>query len=317
MTNRIKNNFFERHWFSVILITTVFTHLPFLWSGYGADADAWLIAKSASILWSTGHYQESRLPGYPLHEIISAPLVGLGGAPLSNAATLTITLIGTIVWNKIVSRAGQHKKMLVVAFAFAPIVWQHSADTLDYVWSLLFILLSFYAILNRYILLAGVVLGISAGFRPSNLAAIIPFLCLIYLITNNIKQIIIFILSVSTVAVCAFVPLMIKYGIPGWLIATQQEMSDVTHPQLAMRFIAFFYRTIYFIGPLAALTTIYIFWKRRQEIVASIRTKDPIVVTSILCIITFLLLFLWLPLERTYVQSILHGNFFLLAPSIL
>jgi len=249
-------------------------------------------------------YHESRLPGYPLHEIISAPFVGLGGAPLSNAATLVATLIAIIVWNRISQQVGQHKKMLVIAFAFAPVVWQHSAVTLDYMWSLLFILVSLFALFRQRILLAGIALGISAGFRPSNFVAIVPLLLLLYLPKQNIKHVLVFILSAITVSVGAFTPLIMKYGIPGWFIATQQEMSDV-HPQLAMRCIAFFYRTIYFIGPLASIIVGYVFWKGKDDIMTSVRSHDPIVVTSIVGVVTFLLLFLWLPLERAYLLPIL------------
>jgi len=269
----------RQYWLPIIMVTTVLTRLPFLWTGYGADADAWLVANSASHLWNTGEYH---------------------GAPLSNAATLAATLIAIAVWSKISHQTGQHKKPLVIAFAFAPVVWQHSAVTLDYMWSLLFILLSLYAVFRQRILIAGIALGISAGFRPSNFVAIVPLLCLLYLQKQDFKHVLVFVLSAITVSVAAFIPLIVKYGIPGWFVATRQEMSDVLHPPFVMRGIAFFYRTTYFIGPLAGMIAGYVFWKRRDELLASVRSHDPIVVTSLLGIFTFLLAFLWLPLDRAY-----------------
>lgn len=303
------HTFLERYWIFILLAAVVLTRLPFLWTGYGSDADAWLAAHSASTFWNSGVYLESRLPGYPLHEIISAPMVGLGGAPLSNATTLAATLLAIVVWSKISHKTGNHKKLLVLAFAFAPVVWQHSAETLDYMWSLLFILLSLYAVLHNKNLIAGFALGIAVGFRPSNIVAIIPMLCLLYYQKSNIKQLLIFIVSVLMISVCAFIPLISKYGILGWFTETQQTMNDV-HPELHMRFNAFFYRTLYFIGPFAFITSGYIFWNRIKEISSSLRSQDPIVITSMLGVISYLLLFLWLPLERAYLLPALP--FFLL-----
>ncbi|HEY6951265.1 MAG TPA: hypothetical protein VI758_02590 [Bacteroidota bacterium] len=294
------HRFIEKYWLHVLMVATVITRLPFLSTGYGADIDAWLVARSASDLWNTGVYRESRLPGYPLHEFVSAPLIGLGGAPLSNGATLVATLFAIAVWSGIIRNAGIHKKLTVMAFAFAPVVWQNSAVTLDYLWSLLFILLSFDALYRQRFILGGVALGIAAGFRPSNIAAVIPLLCLMYLQKQDLRRVALFVSTAAVVVTVAFIPLLLRYGIPGWFIATGHEMSDVLHPQAAMRWIAFFYRTIYFMGPFAALAAGYALWKKKDGIAASVRSGDPVVVSSIVGVSTFWLLFLWLPMDRAY-----------------
>ena len=79
----------------------VISRLPFLWLGYGEDPDTWRVARSASTLWESGLYETSRMPGYPLHEIISSPIIGIGGAPLSNAFALLIGLLLVVVWKQI------------------------------------------------------------------------------------------------------------------------------------------------------------------------------------------------------------------------
>ena len=287
-------------WLPIVLALVVLTRVPFLWTGYGADGDAWEVAKSASLLWHTGEYHESRLPGYPLHEIISAPFVGLGGAPLSNAATLVATLAAIVVWSRIAHQVGQHRKLLVVAFAFAPVVWQHSAVTLDYMWSLLFILLSLYAVLRQRTLLAGIALGIAAGFRPSNAVAIVPFVCLLYLQKQDTRRIMVFLFSAIVTSAVAFTPLMLRYGVSGWVIATRLQMSDVLHPSPMMRCMAFCYRTLYFVGPITFAIVGYVCWKGKAVMLSWFRSHDPIMITSLVGISTFLLLFLWLPLDRAY-----------------
>jgi hypothetical protein len=293
-------DFLEKFWLPVVLALAAFTRIPFLWTGYGSDTDAWLVAKSATVLWNTGTYHESRLPGYPLHELVSAPLIGLGGAPLSNGATLVVTLIAVVVWSRISRLAGRHTKLLVIAFAFAPAVWQHSADTLDYLWSLLFLLLSLSAILRNHLLFAGAALGIAAGFRPSNLAAAVPLLTLVLLQKRDAPRTAVFLLSTFLVSAAAFAPLILRYGIPGWFVATRQEMSDVLTPTFSMRWISFFYRAVYFLGPVSAAIAGYVLWKGKDSIAISLRSREPVIVTSLVGILTFLLLFLWLPLDRAY-----------------
>ncbi|MBX2991645.1 MAG: DUF2029 domain-containing protein [Bacteroidetes bacterium] len=299
--HRLSSNdtFLSRYWLYLVLSAVVFTRVPFLWTGYGADADAWLVANSASTLRNTGTYLESRLPGYPLHEIVSALFVPSGGAPLSNAATLVATLIAVYIWNSIVQRLARHQKMLVIAFAFSPVIWQHSAVTLDYMWSLLAILLSLHAILKQRIVLAGIALGIAAGFRPANLVAVVPLLSLIIAQRMDRRQLLklAFVTCATTTAV--FLPLVIKYGITGWFTATREQMSDV-HLEPVMRVAAFLYRSIYFIGPLTAAVAGYVLFVNRVVAVRSIRVRDPIILASIIGVVTFLLLFLWLPLERAY-----------------
>ena len=51
------------------------SRVPFLLPGYGWDSDAWLIAGTARKIAQTGRYHESRLPGYPVHEVASAFLI--------------------------------------------------------------------------------------------------------------------------------------------------------------------------------------------------------------------------------------------------
>jgi len=62
--------------------------LPWLWTGYGAETDAYRVALSGLHLWRDGEYLPSRLPGYPVHELLMAPLVALGGSVATNAATI-------------------------------------------------------------------------------------------------------------------------------------------------------------------------------------------------------------------------------------
>ncbi|MEK7250140.1 MAG: hypothetical protein AAB209_06915, partial [Bacteroidota bacterium] len=285
-------------WLSLILGAVVLTRLPFLWMGYGADADSWLAANAAASLLHTGTYFPSRLPGFPLHEIISSPFVVLGGAVASNGATLLVTVATIIIWFRFVERISRFPKILVLCLAFAPVVWQHSAETIDYVWSLLFILLSLLTAEKKHLALSGICVGIAAGFRSSNIVAIVPLITFLYLNRHDKKGLLTFTLSALATASMAFLPLILKYGAMGWIEATRREMSDVISPSLTERCIAFGYRGIYSIGLVTAVVATVILWSKRKELVLAIRSHQPLIVTSLVGIATFLLLFLWLPLDR-------------------
>ena len=52
----------------LLLAGILLANLPFIFLGYGADTDAYRVARSASDLIFEHVYKPSRLPGYPLHE---------------------------------------------------------------------------------------------------------------------------------------------------------------------------------------------------------------------------------------------------------
>ncbi len=91
-------------WFVILLLAVVATRIPLIATCYSSDPDAWRVASVGKMFWQTGTYAASRFPGYPLHEIIAAPLVILGGSTLTNSFTLVAALTLLLVWYGIVQR---------------------------------------------------------------------------------------------------------------------------------------------------------------------------------------------------------------------
>lgn len=284
---------------AITLVLMVLIVLPFIWMGYGADADAWLIANAAKQLWQTGVYSVSRFPGFPLHEILSAPLVALGGAPLSNSATVLAGLAAVVVWAFIVRRHARYPRLSLVSLAFTPLFLLNLPVTMDYVWSLLFVLLALQASLRSKPVAAGILVGIAAGFRPANLAAIIPLAVMLRLAGLDSKTIQKCGVAAVVTTLVAFLPVFIRYGPVDWITDTFTEMSDV-HPLMGKRVLAFGYRSLYALGPLATLTAIALFAVRRVVLVRSVRLRDPIVIGSASGVAVYLVLFFLLPLDRSY-----------------
>ncbi len=284
---------------ALILFLVVLSGIPFLTAGYGTDPDAWRVAEVGAKLWQTGVYEVSRFPGYPLHECVSAPFVVIGGAPLSNAITLLCSLFLLYIWNRIALREARHPAALVIIFAFTPLFWKNSAVTMDYAWSLLCLLLAFAASLQRRALMAGVFLGLAAGFRPANAIAgaalLIPFLTA----PRPVRSVVVMGMAASTVAATAFAPLFLSMGVSGWLTATSAQLTGVRATQNT-GISAALYRGVYTVGPLAAAFIAVIGIRALRGFRAGRFRHDVTLATAVAMVLLYGATFIWLPMEREY-----------------
>lgn len=284
---------------ALLLLLVAVTRIPFLIAGYGTDPDAWRAANAATSLWQTGVYEPSRLPGSPLHEYITAPLTAAGGPWLSNAATLIAALLALIVWNNIALREARHPTLLVVIVAFTPLFWKNSAVTMDYVWSLLFLLLAFGASLRQRALVAGVFLGIAAGFRPANAIAgaalLVPFLSG----PRPVRSIFVMATAAGSVAAAAFAPLFLSTGVGGWLSATSAQLAGVRTTQNA-GISAALYRGVYTFGPLATAFIVVAGTRALRTMRPAAFREDAALCTSVVMVLLYAATFVWLPMEREY-----------------
>ena len=289
---------------ALLLLLVILTRIPFITAGYGTDPDAWRVAETALRVWHTGIYEPSRLPGYPLHEIVNAPLTGMGGSLLSNSATLLVALLVLILWNHIALREARHPALLVAILAFTPLFWKNSAVTMDYVWSLLFILLAFQASTERRALMAGLFIGVAAGFRPGNAiagaACMIPFLAG----PRPVRSIFVMVTAACAVTAAAFVPVLLSMGVSGWLSATSDQLAAVRASQTSGGAAAL-YRGTYAFGPLA-VAFIAIALSSAMRTIRTIEfRREPTVTVAIAIVLLFAATFLWLPMEREYLLPVL------------
>lgn len=133
--------------FAAFAVVYVATRVPWLNLGYGADPDAWRVALSADHLLSHGEYLPSRLPGFPLEEFVTVPLVRAGWV-WTNLSTVLISLAGVYLFARLlVELKLPAKGVLTPAFAFTPLLWINSVITMDYMWSLTFVLACYLALI--------------------------------------------------------------------------------------------------------------------------------------------------------------------------
>jgi hypothetical protein len=286
-------------WLVGLLLAVIITRVPLLLSCYSSDADAWRVAHVGTILWRTGEYAVSRFPGYPLHEILTGPFALLGGSFLSNSATLIVSLVLIIVWHRFAEKHASLPKHITLLLAFTPLFWIDSATTIDYVWSLLCIILSLSAVHQKKIIVGGIWLGCVIGFRPTNAVVVAPLLILLYLSSVPGGAIVKFILTATASSLVAFSPVLFTYGLTGWIHQTISETSDAHLPFLE-RLLSFSYRSLYSLGPLAVLAISVVLISGRRRIALLVRERQPIIIASIAGVFVFALLFAFFPLDRSY-----------------
>ena len=147
----------------VALIAVVASRWPFLDAGYGTSPDAWRVADAARHIAQTGQYEASRLPGYPLHEIVCS-LFWQGGPIALNGLSAAMSLAAALAVWLIARQLGcRDAALCALAFAATPVVFINSVSSKDYVWATAFVLWAVHAALGRHPARCGVLGSLRAS----------------------------------------------------------------------------------------------------------------------------------------------------------
>jgi hypothetical protein len=198
---------------ALIGLAFILSRLPLINIGFGLDADAWRIAGTAFDLRHHLSYHTSRFPGYPLPELVNSLIIDHGWLA-TNSLTMLISLATVIIFVHILRILDfPNKRLLIVTYAFLPILWINSTNTMDYMWSLCFILLTWLFILKRKWMVAGVMFGLAMGSRPHAVVLALPFIYLCHSISFSKKDTMKFVVAAIIVALLLFLPLFWTYGL--------------------------------------------------------------------------------------------------------
>jgi hypothetical protein len=203
---------------AVVYLTLFFfiSRIPFINLGFSAftsptDYDVLAVVNSAYLLRYCGVYTVSRFPGYPFYEIFNTLLID-GSWLATNASTMIISFICVIFFAKILNIFKiKNKALLVFTFAFIPLIWINSTITMDYMWSLMFILMGSYLVFSDKYSLAGIAIGFAIGSRFTSAFMIFPVV--LWTLSNkiNCKKILTLISTASGAALVLFLPVFYKY----------------------------------------------------------------------------------------------------------
>jgi hypothetical protein len=206
----------KRPYIFLLALSFVLSRVPLLNLGFGADGDAWRIANTAFDLRTSHTYHYSRPPGYPLPEYLDSLVVDHGWMA-TNMLTLILFFISAVFFAKILKDLDvKNKGLLVLAYAFMPIMWINSANTMDYLWALTFIVIAWlFARRSRWVLV-GLMLGLAIASRMTSAIFLLPFLYLILTEDRERREkgrsTICLCLAAAAVALILYVPVFLQHG---------------------------------------------------------------------------------------------------------
>jgi hypothetical protein len=105
--------------------------------------------------------------------------------------------------------------LIALTFAFIPIVFINSTMTMDYLWAMMFVMLSWYAGLKARPITAGLILGFAAGCRITTILLAFPFALLFFKNQDwkaSIRRIVKFWIVTGVGIVIVYLPVFLKYG---------------------------------------------------------------------------------------------------------
>ncbi|MGI8554464.1 MAG: glycosyltransferase 87 family protein [Dehalococcoidia bacterium] len=301
----IETDFTRRRPVFLLVALFLMVRLPWLWTGYGAETDAYRVALSALHLFRDGEYLPSRLPGYPVHEFLMAPLVQIAGSVATNAATALAALVGMLLLARITQAIKYPQPgIVVIAFAFTPFLLVNSVETKDYLWALSFLLASYLAAIKDRPVVAGVLLGLGAGCRITTAAFALP-LCLLYLDRRAVRAGAGFLVSLAVVALLVFLPVTLQYGMHFWNYADSRISADIVVRSIGQYSIGAF-------GSLSLLAALALSWRGVARL-PRLASTDVHVRIWIVAVLLYGLAFLRLPIDIAYLIPIYPFCFLLLA----
>jgi hypothetical protein len=224
--------------------------LPLIFLGYGSDNDTYGVLSAGISTWENSIPQMSRHPGYWLYEAMVFRFSKLGGYILTNGATLAASVFVLYRFHSLAVRENiSHAVLLTLCLGLNPWFLIAATSTMDYIWALLFIVLSIeLAIKDKYII-AGTFAGIAAGFRLGSvftLAFAFVFSWIKAGIRNSFRGY--FLLG------CFASVLIVIFYFPSWLLKEKSfsflegHLGDESLWTLKMHAGRFVYKTIYLFG---------------------------------------------------------------------
>jgi hypothetical protein len=223
---------------------------PLIFLGYGSDNDTFGVLSAGISTWENLTPQMSRHPGYWLYEAMVYLLSKLGGYVLVNGATLVAAVLVLYRFYSLAVRENvSNAALLTLCLGLNPWFLIAATSTTDYMWALLFIVLSIELAIKEKHLLAGVFSGVAAGLRLGSvftLAFAFLFTWIKAGIKNSLKGY--FFLG------CVALFFILLFYLPSWIVKDRSfsfltgHLGDESLWTLKMHAGRFFYKTIYLFG---------------------------------------------------------------------
>jgi hypothetical protein len=288
----------------LLLLVIALAYLPFIFFGYGSDPDTGNVLISVRSLLQDHAYAMSRVPGHVPHEVGSALLSLLGGSVLSNAGSVAMALVACYSFIRICRTLEiPHRKLLLLLFAFQPVLWVHATYTIDSAWALGFLLAGFCLFLEGKRAWGSIVWGFAIGTRLPFILIVAAFVLWFFLQKEiSLRETFSYGLIILAVSVVLFIPPFLSTGADfSFLIVFTESLKF----DLAGWVGRFGYKNIYFWGLQTVVALVLISpWIIRGIKKQRSAFKSTFVLSLLVCLATELL-FMYMPTKRPFLLPML------------
>jgi hypothetical protein len=208
-------SFSEKTQLLLLLLITAISRLPFIFDGYGVEEDSWGLVVNAFQMKKSGHYIASRFPGHPLQEYVYRMIYDQP-AWVYNSFSVIASLIAVGFFFKALRKIQLNGSFLLsLMFCFTPVFYIAGTYTIDFAWTIAFVMASFYFLLDRKFVLSGIMLGMATGCRLTSEVFLLPWLMIVWTHLDwktSVKDFLKVVIPAVIIGILWFVPAYMQYG---------------------------------------------------------------------------------------------------------
>jgi hypothetical protein len=296
----------------LLLAVIVFlSRVPFVFTGYGAEEDAWGLAVTAQQIDVNDRYEVSRLPGHPLQELIFS-FIYKAGYVWMNLLTVLISTAGIIAFYQLIRKFNPANAFYAaLALAFIPVIYINSQNVMDYTWAMSGMIAALYFVASGRYVAAGILLGCAIGVRITSGAALLPLIIfIIYSRKEYIKPLIKVSAATLFTALLCYLPVIDVYG---FSFFTFYEHFPI--PGIAKNIYKGTIGALGTAGFLAFAIALILSFRPVLEILRSRSFHFPLIAAALTGVILYLVAFIRLPLKSAFMIPVLA--FLIIIPAIV
>lgn len=304
----------ERKKTAYVILLAFLLYLPLTFLGPGFSECSYGLINTAQTLIQQHKYVPSRYPGFVVHELATALLFMIGDSLLTNLGTLVMSLLTIYFFIKICAYHNiPHKYLLAIFMVIHPLYYVASTFTIDYLWALGFLLIGYTLVTKSRYILAGIFWGLAIGTRLSSVLFVSVLLFAYFFNKKQDKNKVLLSVCISAIigAIFYILPFLHAGCTFGFFTYYIGEWNWIGH---LARFV---YKNIYFWG----LQTCIAFLSLSFLMINGLkRNYEPrhknVIVTSILVIVVYEILYLEMPTNKNYLLPMLPFALMLLGISL-
>ena len=283
--------------------------LPLCWLGYGSDNDTFTVLDAGVSTWHLHLADTSRNPGYWVFEAMLYAVRGVGGSLATNLATLAVAII--LLWRFVAfaKRLGVASPYIVAtSLAVTPVFVIAATSTVDYLWSLLGLVMFVEVVTEDRLLLAILPASFAFAIRGANGPLIAG--AIVGAILVSPRRAVRLLLVGFAAAILGGLPYVESYRLANHSFAFMHALAGPDEMWSAkMRIGRFLYKSFYLFGPIATVLLAGTFFRQGEISSPQSDFNRRSIAVFLGIIISNALLFLRYPIEISY---LLPAAFFVL-----